>query len=177
MRKSTLLAAAIGVAAGVYVVRRSQVPLERRDLLARQVMNRRLTPLLVRGGAANGARTGFGIVEHVGRVSGTVRRTLVHPIPLGDRLAIPVPYRDKGQWPRNVIAAGCCRLQFRDSVFTLTNPRVMEADLVADLPVVERSLVRLVGGACLVMDVESVVPGRFADADASARKPEAPSFG
>ncbi len=175
MRRSTLLVAAAGVAAGVYVVRRSRVPLESRDLLARQVMNRRLTPLLVRGGAANGARTGLGIVEHVGRVSGTVRRTLVHPIPLGDRFAIPLPYRDKGQWTRNVMAAGCCRLQFHDSVYMLTNPRVMDAEMVQGLPLAERSIVRVVGGGCLVMDVQSMAPGRFADEGRWPADVEAPS--
>ena len=163
MRRSTLLLVVAGGAAAAYLYRRSRQPLERRDLRARRAMNDRLAPILLRHGAADGPRTGLGVVEHVGRVSGTLRRTLVHPVPLGDRFAIPLPYRDKGQWPQNVIAAGCCRLQFHDSVYALSNPRVMNADLVEGLPGVERALVRALGGACLVLDVDSVAVGRFGD--------------
>jgi hypothetical protein len=168
MRKSVLLAGVVGVAAGLYLYRRSRLPIERRDLLLRRTMNERLTPILVRHGAADGERTGLGVVEHVGRVSGKLRQTLIHPIPLGDRFAIPLAYGEKGQWPQNVIAAGCCRLQFHDSVYSLSNPRVMDGAEVEGLPKADEMIGRVVGGRYLALDVVSVVQGRL-EADASAR--------
>ncbi|MGD0247548.1 MAG: hypothetical protein ABSB75_00695 [Candidatus Limnocylindrales bacterium] len=161
MRKSTLLVAVVGAAACIYLYRRSRLPPERRDLVARRAMNERIAPILLRHGAADGERTGIGIVEHVGRVSGVARRTLVHPIPLGDRFAILLAYGERGQWPRNVIAAGCCRLQFHDSVYSLSIPRVMDGAQVEGLPKAEEVIGRAVGGRFLLMDVESVVPGRL----------------
>ncbi len=160
MRKRTFLMAG-GALAGVYLYRRSKTPVERRDLAARRFMNERLTPILMSRGAANGSRKGIGIVEHVGRVSGPVRRTFIHPIVLDGRVAIPLPYRDQGQWTKNVLAAGCCRLQFRDQVYSLVNPRVMDAGAVEGLPAFERWIAQAISGQCLVMDVASAAPGRF----------------
>jgi hypothetical protein len=171
MRMRTFVIAA-GALAAVYLYRRSKTPLERRDLAARRFMNERLTPILLSRGAADGSRNGIGIVEHVGRVSGTLRRTLVHPIVLDGQVAIPLPYRDQGQWMRNVLAAGCCRLQFRDQLYGLTRPRVAEARAVAALPRFERAIVQAIGGSCLVMDVESVVAGRFDELGSEGRSVE-----
>jgi hypothetical protein len=168
MRKSTLFVAVVAAAAGIYLYRRSQLPVECRDRLLRRTMNERLAPVMLRHGAADGERTGLGVVEHVGRVSGLVRQTLVHPIPLGDRLAIPLAYGERGQWPQNVIAAGCCRLQFHDSVYSLSNPRVMDGAEVEGLPRADEMIGRVVGGRYLLLDVVSVVQGRL-EADASAR--------
>jgi hypothetical protein len=161
VRKSVGLAVMVGAAAGVYFYRRSKLPVERRDLFLRRTMNDTLTPILLGRGAANGERTGFGVVEHVGRVSGTLRTTLVHPIPLGDRLAIPMAYGERGQWPQNVLAAGCCRVQFRDLVYSLSNPRAVDASLIEGLPRTEEMIGRAVGGRYLLMDVDAVVPGRL----------------
>jgi hypothetical protein len=168
MRTSTLLVAVGGAAACIYLYRRSQLPPERRDLVARRAMNERIAPILLRHGAADGERTGIGVVEHVGRASGVVRRTLVHPIPLGDAFAIPMAYGERGQWPQNVIAAGRCRLQFHDSVYSLSNPRAMDGAQIAGLPKAEEAIVRAVGRRFLLMDVESVASGRL-EVRASAR--------
>jgi hypothetical protein len=170
MRKSVLLMAVVGTASGLYLYRRSRLPVERRDLLLRRTMNERLTPILMRHGAADGEWTGLGVVEHVGRMSGKLRRTLVHPIPLGDRFAIPLAYGEKGQWPQNVIAAGRCRLQYHDSVYELTNPRAMDGAQIDGLPAAEEMIGRAVGGRYLLLEVESVAPGRLEQAgEAGAR--------
>jgi hypothetical protein len=165
MRKRTILLAA-GAVAGIYLYQRSKTPIERRDLAARRFMNERLTPILLSRGATNGTRNGIGVVEHVGRKSGTVRRTLIHPVLLDGRVAIPLPYRDQGQWTRNVLAAGCCRLQFRDQVYSLTAPHVLRADDIDGLPAFERWIAKAISGDCLVAEVSSVVPGRFEALDA-----------
>jgi hypothetical protein len=167
MRRLIVIALVVGAA--IYLYRRSKLPEERRDLTLRRAMNERLTPILLRHGAADGSHTGLGVVEHLGRKSGTVRRTLIHPIVLGDRVAIPAPYAEGGQWPRNVLAAGCCRLQFRDSIYSLSNPRVIEGALIEDLPASEKLIGRVTGGRFLLMDVDSVVSGRFGDEGAAER--------
>jgi deazaflavin-dependent oxidoreductase (nitroreductase family) len=164
MRKSTLAVLVAGSAAAYYLVRRSRLPIERRDLLMRRTMNERLAPILMRYGAIDGTRTGFGVIEHVGRVSGTRRRTMVHPIPLGDRVAVPLAFGEKAQWPQNVVAAGRCRVQFRDHVYSLTNPRPQDGAEIEGLPRVDGAIGRAFGGRYLVMDVDSVVPGRFEEA-------------
>jgi hypothetical protein len=161
MRKTVLLAGVAAAAAGVYLYRRSKLPVERRDLWMRRAMNERLTPIFLGHGAADGEKTGLGVVEHVGRKSGVVRRTLIHPVVMGGQVAIPLAYTERGQWPQNVIAAGRCRLQFHDSVYRLTNPRAVDGSEIADLPKPEALIGRVVGGRYLLLDVESVVPGRL----------------
>ncbi len=166
MRKLIVIALVAGL--GAYLYHRSQLPEERRDLLLRRTMNERLTPILLRHGAARGGRTGIGVVEHVGRKSGAVRRTLIHPIVLADRVAVPVPYAEGGQWPRNVLAAAGCRVQFRDHVYALSNPRLVQGSEIADLPMAESVIGRLTGGRFLLLDVVSVEPDRFEGGDEPA---------
>jgi hypothetical protein len=163
MRKSRFLLAVAAVAVGLYLFRRSRLPRERRDRFLRRTMNERLTPILLRHGAADGPRTGLGIVEHVGRASGTLRRTIIHPIPLADRFALPLSYGENAPWPQNVMAAGRCRLQYRDSVYKLTNPRAVGGSQIEGLPRAEEMIGRMVGDRYLLMDVDSVAPGRLAD--------------
>jgi deazaflavin-dependent oxidoreductase (nitroreductase family) len=166
MRKLIFIALLAGL--GYYLYQRSKLPVEHRDLALRRLMNERLTPIFIGHGAADGERTGLGIVEHVGRKSGVLRRTLIHPIVMGDRVAIPLAYTEKGQWPQNVIAAGCCRLQFHDHVYRLANPRAVDGSEIEDLPPAEKAIGRAVGGRYLLLDVDAVAPGRFEDEAESA---------
>ena len=66
----------------------------------------------------------FCVLEHVGRTSGTVRRTALmafHRKP--DRWVIALTYGREVQWLRNVLAAGGCRLQSRGSWVAVGEPR------------------------------------------------------
>jgi deazaflavin-dependent oxidoreductase (nitroreductase family) len=66
----------------------------------------------------------FGIVEHVGRTSGTVRRTPINVFrkrPSG--YVVALTYGADTQWVRNVLAAGGCRLRTRGRWVELTAPR------------------------------------------------------
>jgi deazaflavin-dependent oxidoreductase (nitroreductase family) len=65
----------------------------------------------------------FGVIEHVGRRSGTVRRTPLSAFRRGDRYVFALFYGPDVNWVRNVIAAGGCRLQTRGRWVQLTNPR------------------------------------------------------
>jgi deazaflavin-dependent oxidoreductase (nitroreductase family) len=66
----------------------------------------------------------FGVVEHVGRRSGTVRRSALmafHRDP--DRWVIAMTYGTDAQWLQNVLAAGGCRLLSRGRWVELIEPR------------------------------------------------------
>ncbi len=161
MRKSVLAVTVLGVVGGAYIVYRAQQPRERRDRWARRLMNERIAPVLLERGVADGEHAEIGVVEHVGRVSRKLRRTLVHPIPLGDRFALPLAYGEGAEWPKNVLAAGACRLQYRGRTFGLCNPRPMAGDEIEGLPRSEAVIGKAFGSRFLVLDVsesESVAP-------------------
>lgn len=66
----------------------------------------------------------FGVLEHVGRKSGTVRRTALmtfHRKP--DRWVMALTYGNDVQWLRNVSAAGGARLLSRGRWVELVDPR------------------------------------------------------
>jgi len=66
----------------------------------------------------------FCVVEHVGRRSGTVRRTALmafHRKP--DRWVMALTYGTDVQWLQNVLAAGGCRLQSRGRWVEVIEPR------------------------------------------------------
>jgi deazaflavin-dependent oxidoreductase (nitroreductase family) len=95
------------------------MPLPRR--LARfnlRVTNRILGPLAER-------LPGFGIVIHVGRRSGAVRRTPVNVFRRGDRYVIALTYGADSQWVRNVLAAGAFDVEVRGRRVHLTAPELV----------------------------------------------------
>ena len=67
---------------------------------------------------------GLGILEHVGRRSGTVRRNPLAIIRRGpDRYVVALWYGPDVQWVRNVLAAGTCRVRTRGRWIRLAEPR------------------------------------------------------
>ena len=65
----------------------------------------------------------FGILEHVGRRSGTVRQTPINIFPTGDRYVIALTYGPEVEWLKNIIAAGGCRVRIQGRWLRLTDPR------------------------------------------------------
>ena len=67
---------------------------------------------------------GFGVIEHVGRRSGTVRRNPVSLFRRGpDRYVVALFYGPDVQWLANVEAAGGCRARTRGRWVRLGRPR------------------------------------------------------
>jgi len=65
----------------------------------------------------------FGMLEHVGRRSGVVRRTPMNVFrDGGDRWVIALTYGPGVQWLRNIEAAGACRLLTRGGWIELREP-------------------------------------------------------
>lgn len=95
--------------------------------------NKYLNPLVMRAGLVDTRRSQIGMLEHVGRVSGTVRWTPVKPFATTDGFRIVVPLAGESQWARNVLAAGHCRLEFRGVTYDLDEPRLVPARECPDL--------------------------------------------
>lgn len=82
-------------------------------------MNEVVNPFLVQRGISGVGRAEVGTLEHVGRSSGTVRLSPVHPVLAGDSVRITVPLGLQSEWARNVLAAGHCRMQLHGTVYEL----------------------------------------------------------
>lgn len=94
------------------------------------VVNRVIDPWVVRRGLISGSGGQLGLIEHVGRKSGIVRQTPVHPTPTPDGVQIIVPVGDRSEWARNVLAAGHCRLVLGSQLIELDDPVLeMPADV------------------------------------------------
>lgn len=66
----------------------------------------------------------FGVLEHLGRRTGIVRRTPLNVFRSGpDRWVVALTYGPRVQWLRNIEAAGKCRLLTRGHWVHLVEPR------------------------------------------------------
>jgi deazaflavin-dependent oxidoreductase (nitroreductase family) len=97
-------------------------------------VNRIVNPWLERRGVIEGSRGELALIEHVGRRSGVVRRTPIHPIPTADGYRIIVPIGSRSEWARNVLAAGHCRLVLGDRLVDLDEPVLEKPAQVPGLP-------------------------------------------
>jgi deazaflavin-dependent oxidoreductase (nitroreductase family) len=86
----------------------------------------------------------FGVLEHVGRRSGTVRRTALmtfHRRP--DRWVMALTYGTDAQWLRNVVAAGGGRLLSRGRWVDLVEPRQFRDPSRSSVPLIVRPMLTL----------------------------------
>ena len=78
---------------------------------------------------------GLGVLEHIGRRSGTVRRTPLSVLRRGpDRYVIALYYGPDVEWARNVLAAGGCRVRTRGRWIRLAAPRRFHDPARRELP-------------------------------------------
>ena len=89
---------------------------------------------------------GLGVLEHVGRRTGRVRRNPVAIFRQGsDRYVVALWYGPDVQWVRNVLAAGGCRVRSRGRWLHLVAPRRLRDPHHRDLPWLLRPLATLLG--------------------------------
>ncbi len=103
-------------------------------------VNTIINPWLERHGLISGSHGELGMIEHVGRRSGIVRLTPIHPMPIMDGFRIIVPVGERSEWARNVLASGRCRLLIGDRRFELDEPVLETPADVPDLPRPVRAL-------------------------------------
>ncbi|MGZ8563634.1 MAG: nitroreductase/quinone reductase family protein [Candidatus Limnocylindria bacterium] len=134
------------------------------------VVNRIIDPWLERQGVISGSGGELALIQHVGRKSGTVRRTPIHPIPTEDGFRIIVPIGEESEWARNVLAAGHCRLVLGDRLIDLDAPVLETPAEVPDLPRPVRALFEWLGFRYLRLRTFGVT-----ETDASASTDDMPS--
>jgi deazaflavin-dependent oxidoreductase (nitroreductase family) len=89
---------------------------------------------------------GFGVLEHVGRSSGTVRQTPLTIFRRGpDRYVIALTYGTEVQWLRNVLAAGECRVRTRGHWVPFIEPRRFRDPARRQVPRAVRPILALLG--------------------------------
>jgi deazaflavin-dependent oxidoreductase (nitroreductase family) len=122
-------------------------------------MNRVVNPWLVRQGAADLTHGEIALLEHVGRVTGTVRVTPVHAVDTPDGVRIIVPLGTSSRWAANVLAAGHCRLQRTAVVLELDTPRLLEPARLDEIPRFAGRLMTLLGFRYLLLRRFAEHPG------------------
>ncbi|VTR76684.1 nitroreductase family deazaflavin-dependent oxidoreductase [Cellulomonas hominis] len=103
--------------------------------------NRRvLNPLMLRVAGRWGSIV---VLEHVGRRTGTVRRTPLMAFRHGDTVTVALTYGPDVEWLRNVRAAGGCRMLLRGRVLRLGAPRPVDpAEAFRRVPQPQRTVLR-----------------------------------
>jgi len=156
MTRTIRLLALLGVAIGAIwfagVRRRGELP---------GLVTHRFNPLVMRFGLAGGRRSPWGILEHVGRTSGTIYRT---PISImgsstDEHVFVRLSYGPHVHWVRNVQATGHCRLQLHETVFELDEPAVVPASDNPLLPPPVRRALEGAGRTYLRLHVHERIPG------------------
>jgi deazaflavin-dependent oxidoreductase (nitroreductase family) len=77
----------------------------------------------------------YSLICHTGRKSGQAYRTPVDAKFLGDFVLITLPYGQRSDWLKNVLAGGGCEIIHRHQIFTATLPQILtEAEAKRLLP-------------------------------------------
>ena len=122
-------------------------------------VNRVVDPWLVRQGIVEETKGELGLLEHVGRTTGTVRLTPVHPMRTADGFRIVVPLGVASHWARNVLAAGHCRLQVEGVIHELDEPLLVLPSRVEGLPRRATRVMDWLGFRYLVLRQFAEAPG------------------
>lgn len=67
----------------------------------------------------------YAVIHHRGRKSGAPYQTPVVAMPDGDGFIFPLPYGERVDWCRNLLAAGECRMEWRGRMYRLASPRFL----------------------------------------------------
>jgi hypothetical protein len=129
---------------------------------ARRIMNERIDPWLLRVGLVGGRHSEIGLIEHVGRRSGTTRLTPVHPTITEHEVWIPLPYGETSAWAQNVLAARRCRLQIHETLYELDEPAIVPATEDPALPSAAAWIADRLAVRYLRLRRVADVPGAFA---------------
>jgi deazaflavin-dependent oxidoreductase (nitroreductase family) len=88
----------------------------------------------------------WAMLHHVGRRSGRTYSTPVQVREMGDQLVVAIPWPDRSQWVRNVVAAGGCTVTWKGKDRQTDSPvRIGPAEAAPAYNRVERFLIRRTG--------------------------------
>jgi deazaflavin-dependent oxidoreductase (nitroreductase family) len=126
-------------------------------------VNRVVDPWVVREGIVEKSEGEIGLIEHVGRKSGIVRVSPVHPVRTEDGFRIVVPLGLESEWAHNVLTAGRCRLQIGETVYELDEPMLISPMLVEEIPPLVQHMMVWLGFQYLQLHRFAEAPGTFSD--------------
>ena len=147
VRKIVLLSAALGTALGAGLVAWRRDP-----RIGSGLVNSVVNPWLLERGLAGGKHSEIGPLEHLGRRSGIVRLTPVHPEPMTTGFRFVVPLGTQSEWARNVLAAGRCRIGLHEQIYELAEPSFVSPSELTDLPRVLRAAMAALGFRYLMLE-------------------------
>ena len=154
------LAAAIGVVADRIYLERRKPATEQFPLLRRRV-NETVNPWLLEHHIPGSEKAEIGTLEHVGRTSGAIHLTPVHPTLRDETVLIPAPLGVGSQWAQNVLHAGRARLQLHETLYELDSPALITVSETGFFgPAVAIPFDRL-GWRYVRMHVAARAPGAF----------------
>jgi deazaflavin-dependent oxidoreductase (nitroreductase family) len=171
MRKPVIVLGLLGGAVGAVAWWR------RHPRTGAEYVNRVIDPWLVRSGLIEKSDGELGLVEHVGRVSGAVRMTPVHPVATADGYRIVVPLGATSQWAQNVLAAGHCRLEVGGVVHRLDEPKLVSPISVAGIPPIAAHVLDWLGFRYLQLhrladhEVDLLMPASATEPETDAIEP------
>jgi deazaflavin-dependent oxidoreductase (nitroreductase family) len=126
---SGILTLAVGVlAAGFVLGMRAKSPLVVRPIVA--FCKRWMNPSQMRTAGTPGAYAG--IIRHRGRTSGRAYQTPVGVVATDDGFVIGLPYGQRTQWARNVLAAGSATLVTEGRTWLVDHAELVPTDEVID---------------------------------------------
>jgi hypothetical protein len=115
---------AIGAAADRVAVELGK-PAPEQFTALRKGMNERVNPWLLGHGYPGSEHAEIGTLEHVGRRSGALHFTPVHPTIRDDTVFVPAPMGVGSQWAMNVLRHGRARLQVHEELLDLDRPELI----------------------------------------------------
>jgi deazaflavin-dependent oxidoreductase (nitroreductase family) len=124
-------------------------------------VNRLVNPWLMRQDVPELSRGEIGLLEHVGRKTGTVRVTPVHPVRTEGGFRIIVPLGGESQWACNVLAAGHCRLQVGEAIHELDEPQLVSPTEIEAVPSAAAAVMDWLGFRYLVLRQFAEQPGKL----------------
>lgn len=155
---------ALGIATGVAIDRIAnelRKPAAARFPGLRRQVNETVNPWLLEHHIPGSEKAEIGTLEHIGRTTGVVRLTPVHPTLRGGTMLIPAPLGVGSQWAQNVLAAGRARVQLHETIYDLDRPELIPvADTGFFAPPIAAPFDRL-GWRYLELRIVASEPGAF----------------
>ena len=88
----------------------------------------------------------WGVVRHRGRKSGRMFATPIAVAATSDAFVIPLPWGERTDWCRNIVAAGGGTIRYRGSDYLVRDPQVVSVDVARSaFPAPIRAIIPLTG--------------------------------
>jgi F420H(2)-dependent quinone reductase len=165
MVRRSMALLATGVMIGVVVDRVARElgkPAAEQFPVLRRQMNERVNPWLLDHRYPGSEHAEIGTLEHLGRTSGALHFTPVHPTLRGERLFIPAPLGEGSEWVRNVRQSGHARLQLHDELLDLDAPELVSIADSGMVPAAIAAPFDRMGWRYMRLHVAARVAGSFA---------------